>query len=49
MKNKELWEELDQLCHKHQVQWSWVKGHSGDLGNDRADQLANKAIDDLLG
>ena len=49
VKNKELWEELDQLCQKHQVRWLWITGQSGYPDNDRAYQLANKAIDDLLG
>jgi len=46
VKNKELWQTLDQLVQKHIVQWRWVKGHSGDSGNELADSLANRAIDE---
>ena len=48
VKNKELWQQLDRLMSYHQVQWRWVKGHSGDLGNETADLLANKGIDSIL-
>ena len=48
VKNKELWQKLDELISYHQVQWHWVKGHSGDLGNETADFLANKGIDSIL-
>jgi ribonuclease HI len=48
VKNKELWSKLDELINFHQVQWHWVKGHSGDVGNEIADQLANKGIDSIL-
>ena len=48
VKNKELWQKLDYLISKHQVQWHWVKGHSGDAGNEAADLLANKGIDSIL-
>jgi ribonuclease HI len=48
VKNKELWQKLDQLISQHQVQWHWVKGHSGDAGNEAADLLANKGIDSIL-
>jgi len=42
--NRELWEALDVLNQKHQVDWQWVKGHSGDQGNDKADELARAGI-----
>ena len=45
VKNKELWQELDVESQKHQIKWEWIKGHSGHFGNERADQLANEAID----
>ena len=48
VKNKELWQKLDHLIFKHQVQWHWVKGHSGDAGNETADLLANKGIDSIV-
>ena len=48
VKNKELWQKLDQLISQHQVQWHWVKGHSGNVGNEAADLLANKGIDSIL-
>ena len=48
VKNKELWIELDSLCKLYDIKWEWVKGHSGHPGNERADSLANKAIDENL-
>lgn len=48
VKNKEYWQVLDLLNKKHQVKWHWVKGHTGHVENERADALANKAIDELL-
>ena len=45
VKNKDLWIELDSLASKLRINWMWVKGHSGHVGNDRADYLANKGID----
>lgn len=44
VKNKELWQALDVEVARHTVTWVWVKGHSGDPGNERADQLANKGV-----
>ena len=43
VKNAELWKELDALVEDsgHTIEWRWVKGHSGDVGNERADMLAN--------
>ena len=48
VKNIDLWKELDDLVENHSVKWEWVRGHSGNLGNERADLLANKGIDDYL-
>ena len=48
VKNKELWQKLDHLITKHEVKWHWVKGHSGDAGNETADLLANKGIDSIV-
>ncbi len=47
VKNQDLWQKLDELASLHQVEWVWVKGHSGDSGNEMADALANRAIDEL--
>jgi ribonuclease HI len=49
VKNQDLWQELDLLRQKHDLQWHWVKGHSGHVENERVDALANRAIDALLG
>jgi ribonuclease HI len=49
VKNQDLWEELDTEVSRHQIIWHWVKGHSGHPENELADQLANEAIDELLG
>jgi ribonuclease HI len=49
VKNQDLWQTLDALCATHQLEWHWVKGHSGNPGNERVDALANRAIDALLG
>jgi ribonuclease HI len=48
VKNVELWQALDELVARHDVQWAWVKGHNGHPENERADQLANLAIDEML-
>ena len=48
VKNQDLWKQLDELSSKHHVEWKWVKGHSGHPGNEKADELANKAIDKNL-
>ncbi len=48
VKNQDLWERLDQLAAGHTLSWQWVKGHSGDPGNERVDALANLAIDAML-
>ena len=47
VKNKELWIELDSLIQIHSISWDWVKGHSGHPENERADLLANVAIEKL--
>ena len=50
VKNEDLWRELDALVHRseHHVHWHWVKGHSGDEGNERADSLANQGVEQAL-
>lgn len=47
VKNAELWQALDGEVARHDVSWTWVKGHAGDPGNERADELANIAIAEL--
>jgi ribonuclease HI len=47
VKNEDLWRRLDAARLPHNIEWLWVKGHSGDSGNDRADRLANLGIDRL--
>lgn len=47
VKNRDLWQRLDELMQAHQVEWHWVRGHSGNVGNERADLLANKGIDEM--
>ena len=46
VKNVELWQQLDVLVHQagHRISWHWVKGHAGDIGNERADGLANRGV-----
>ena len=48
VKNQDLWIELDKLVGEHEVEWHWVKGHSGHPQNELVDQAANEAIDELL-
>ena len=47
VKTADLWQRLDELAGQHQIRWSWVKGHAGHSGNERADALANRAMDEL--
>ena len=47
VKNDDLWKRLDELAAGHHVEWLWVKGHAGHEGNERADQLANRGIDNM--
>ena len=44
IKNYDLWVELDNLIHTHKLSWKWIKAHSGNYGNEKADQLANRGI-----
>lgn len=48
VKNQDLWEQLNLLTAQHQIQWIWVKGHAGDPGNERADELANMGVEQVL-
>ncbi len=43
VKNKDLWQELEEATHRHKIEWKWVRGHSGHPENERADELANIA------
>ncbi|HQT26209.1 MAG TPA: ribonuclease HI [Burkholderiales bacterium] len=48
VKNADLWRELDELASKHEIEWLWVKGHSGHEGNETADRLANLGVQSVL-
>lgn len=48
VKNQDLWEALDKANMRRRIDWQWVRGHSGNHGNERVDRLANAAIDALL-
>ena len=41
VKNDDLWKQLDKLVQNHEIEWKWVKGHAGNIGNEKADSLAN--------
>ena len=47
VKNKDLWQLLDAATERHEIDWRWVKGHDGNPGNEKADELANLGIDEL--
>ena len=47
VKNQDLWMLLDEAITRHEIQWKWVKGHDGNAGNEEADELANRGIDEL--
>ena len=47
VKNQDLWQLLDQAVNRHDLHWKWVKGHAGNPGNEEADALANRGIDEL--
>jgi len=49
VKNVDLWKQLDEECAKHDIEWHWVKGHSGHRENEIADELANQGVDQVLG
>jgi ribonuclease HI len=48
VKNVDLWQALEREIGRHKIEWHWVKGHAGVPGNERADRLANEAIDEML-
>jgi len=47
VKNQDLWQALDEAAGRHEISWNWVKGHTGVAGNEEADALANRGIDEL--
>lgn len=47
VKNQDLWQQLDAATERHDITWKWVKGHNGNPGNEEADELANRGIDEL--
>ncbi len=47
VKNADLWQRLFDVCARHEIEWRWVKGHSGNIGNERADELANRGAESL--
>lgn len=47
VKNVDLWQQLDEQVNRHSVKWVWVKGHAGNEGNELADDLANKGVDQV--
>ena len=48
VKNQDLWQALAELAARHEVAWHWVKGHAGHPENERADELANRGLDEML-
>ena len=46
VKNKDLWQALEAACERHTIEWVWVKGHAGDEGNEKADELARRGAED---
>jgi len=48
VKNQDLWERLERAAQPHRIQWDWIRGHSGHPENERADRLANRAIDEMV-
>jgi ribonuclease HI len=49
VKNDDLWRRLDEARARHEVKWKWIKGHAGHEFNERADMLANRGVDEVLG
>lgn len=48
VKNDDLWQMLDAIAEQHKIEWLWVKGHAGDVGNERADALANQGVAQVM-
>ncbi|MDF3035731.1 MAG: rnhA [Paucimonas sp.] len=49
VKNADLWQALDEAQARHKIEWRWVRGHNGDVGNERADKLANRGVEAVTG
>ena len=49
VKNVDLWQRLDELVGGHKIEWVWVRGHAGDPGNEKADELANRGVEEAFG
>jgi len=49
VKNEDLWRRLDELAATHDIEWLWVRGHDGNPGNERADELANLGVAEVAG
>jgi ribonuclease HI len=47
VKNEDIWKLLDEAVRRHRIEWHWVKGHAGDPGNERADALANRGLEEM--
>lgn len=48
VKNEDLWRQLDALAQQHEIEWIWVRGHAGHVGNERADRLANQGVESIF-
>ena len=48
VKNKDLWMQLDEASYSRKINWEWVKGHAGNEGNEKADELANKGVISMI-
>ncbi len=48
VKNQDLWMALDKAVARHEITWKWVRGHDGNAGNEEADALANRGVDEML-
>ena len=49
VKNQDLWMAMDEACQRHDITWKWVKGHAGDPGNEKADELARRGTEEARG
>jgi ribonuclease HI len=47
VKNADLWQRLDELAQQHEIEWIWIKGHAGHVGNEHADALANRGVESV--